>query len=226
MPHGHCYLWTPSLVTLEVVTNALIGFAYVSIAASLAYIVSKIGNLPFERMYLAFGVFILSCGITHFFDVVTIWLPVYWVDAGVRVVTAVASVGTAVLLFPMTPKAIALADAASVAHARGLQLETVNRELAEMTERTKREYHRIIAESVPQYAADDDRPAGGINDEERPTRGEGVCGALRRGEATDRSTRPFGRDAPRSLADRHRTPHARPRAGRHDGARARGSDGG
>jgi PAS domain S-box-containing protein len=150
MPHGHCYLWTPSLVLLEVVTNALIGLAYVSIAASLAYIVSRIGNLPFERMYLAFGLFILSCGITHFFDVVTIWLPVYWVDAGVRVVTAIASVGTAVLLFPMTPKAIALADAASVAHARGLQLETVNRELAEMTERTKRQYHRIIAESLPQ----------------------------------------------------------------------------
>jgi PAS domain S-box-containing protein len=148
-------------VLLEVVTNALIGLAYVSIAASLAYIVSKIADLPFERMYLAFGVFILSCGITHFFDVVTIWLPVYWVDAGVRVVTAVASVGTAVLLFPLTPKAIALADAASVAHARGLQLETLNRELAEMTERTKREYHRIIAESLPQkvWVAD---PSGEI----------------------------------------------------------------
>jgi PAS domain S-box-containing protein len=150
MPHGHCYLWTPSLVLLEVVSNSLIGLAYVSIAASLAYIVSRIADLPFERMYLAFGVFILSCGITHFFDVVTIWWPVYWVDAGVRIVTAVASVGTAVLLFPLTPKAIALADAASIAHARGVELETVNRELAEITERTKREYHRVIAESLPQ----------------------------------------------------------------------------
>jgi PAS domain S-box-containing protein len=150
MPHGHCYLWTPSLVLLEVVTNALIGLAYVSIAASLAYIVSKIEDLPFERMYLAFGVFILSCGITHFFDVLTIWYPIYWADGGVRVLTAVASVGTAVLLIPLTPKAIALADAAGVAHARGLQLEVLNRELAEMTERTKREYHRVIAETLPQ----------------------------------------------------------------------------
>jgi PAS domain S-box-containing protein len=150
MPHGHCYLWTPSLVLLEVLTNAFIGLAYVSIAASLAYIVSKIKDLPFERMYVAFGVFILSCGITHFFDVLTIWLPAYWIDAAVRVVTAIASVGTAVLLIPLTPKAIALADAAGVAHARGLQLEALNRELAEMSERTKREYHRVIAESLPQ----------------------------------------------------------------------------
>lgn len=52
MPHGHCYLWTPSLVLLEVLANALIGLAYASIAATLAHIVSKIRDLPFERMYL------------------------------------------------------------------------------------------------------------------------------------------------------------------------------
>ena len=35
MPHGHCYLWNPSLVWTMVATDLLIGVAYVSIALSL-----------------------------------------------------------------------------------------------------------------------------------------------------------------------------------------------
>jgi hypothetical protein len=128
MPHGHCYLWLPSLVLTESLTNVLIGVAYVSISLTLARIIMRIRDLPFERMYAAFGVFIVTCGMTHFFDCITIWYPLYWLDAAVRVVTAIASVGTAILLLPLVPKAIALADAAAVAHARGLELETVNRQ--------------------------------------------------------------------------------------------------
>jgi PAS domain S-box-containing protein len=150
MPHGHFYLWTPSLVWSEVVANFLIGLAYLSISLTLARIVRSIKDLPFQRLYGAFGIFIVSCGLTHFFDVITVWYPIYWVDSAVRIVTAVASVGTAVLLMRIVPKAVALANAASVAHARGLRLQALNEELASLTERTRREYHRVIAETVPQ----------------------------------------------------------------------------
>jgi PAS domain S-box-containing protein len=150
MPHGHCYLWTPTLVFGEATSNLFIGLAYVSISLTLLRIIQRIKDLPFRRMYAAFGIFIVSCGFTHFFDVLTIWFPAYWVDMVVRIVTAIASVGTAVLLIRLVPQAVALADAASLAHARGLALESLNQELAAMTERTRREYHRTIAESIPQ----------------------------------------------------------------------------
>ena len=137
MPHGHCYLWSPGMVWLQVLSNAAIGLAYVSISATLHYIVRRIEDVPFRWMYLAFGVFIVTCGATHLLDVATVWHPVYWLDGGVRAVTAVASVGTAVLLFPLVPKAVALAGAAQVAHRRGLELEAAYRDLAAAHQKTK-----------------------------------------------------------------------------------------
>ncbi len=109
MPHGHCYRWEPGLVGLQIVTNGAIGLAYGGIAFTLAVLVRSVRDIPFKPVYLAFGVFILTCGFTHLMDIVTIWSPLYWVDGGIRAVTAVASVGTALLLPPLVPKAVALA---------------------------------------------------------------------------------------------------------------------
>src|SRR4051794_12996138 len=92
MPHGHCYLWNPGMVWLQVSSNALIGTAYVVISAALAYLVYCVRGLPFQWIYLAFGVFIVTCGLTHFMDIWTVWYPAYWLDGAVRAATAVASV--------------------------------------------------------------------------------------------------------------------------------------
>ena len=104
MPHGHCYLWKPGLIWLQVLANLLIGLAYVSISLTLIYLTRRAKRaLPFQWVYVAFGVFIISCGITHFMDIVTVWKPTYWLDGVIRAITAVASVVTAVLLFPILP---------------------------------------------------------------------------------------------------------------------------
>ena len=115
MPHGHCYRWEPGLVGLQVLTNGAIGVAYAGIALALLTLVRRVQNIPFKLIYLAFGVFILTCGFTHFMDVVVIWKPLYWLDGGVRAVTAAASVGTALLLPPLVPRAVALARGARAA---------------------------------------------------------------------------------------------------------------
>jgi signal transduction histidine kinase len=137
MPHGHCYLWNPGLVWLEVLANACIAAAYIAISATLAYIVFRIRDLPFKVMYLAFGVFIVACGFTHILDVVVIWEPVYWIDGLVRGVTAVASVATAIALPSLVPKAVALARGAQAAQARGIALDTAMQDLGTMYERTR-----------------------------------------------------------------------------------------
>jgi hypothetical protein len=103
MPHGHCYRWEPALVGLQVLTNGAIGVAYAGIALALAVLVRRVRNIPFKLIYLAFGVFILTCGFTHFMDVVTIWSPLYGYG-GLRALTAVASMGTALLLPPLVPR--------------------------------------------------------------------------------------------------------------------------
>jgi len=147
MPHGHCYLWSPAMVWLQVTSNLFIGLAYAAISATLYAIVRRVRDVPFSFMYLAFGAFILSCGLTHFFDVATVWHPIYWADGAVRAVTAVASVGTAILLVPLVPKAVALAEAARLSHERGVKLEAAFKELEAAHARAK-EMERMIAEEV------------------------------------------------------------------------------
>src|SRR6266516_4242150 len=62
MPHGMCYLWIPELVTLHLSADLLLGFSYVAISATLAYLVYRARrDIPFRRIFLAFGVFIISC---------------------------------------------------------------------------------------------------------------------------------------------------------------------
>jgi hypothetical protein len=146
MPHGHCYFWEPGLVWLQVLSNASIGLAYLAISLTLGYIVRRIRDIPFQWMYLCFGLFIIACGFTHFMDVWVIWTPVYWLDGAIRAMTAIASVGTAVLLFPLVPKAVALAGAARTAHERGIEIEQLNVELAALYAKSR----EALAEAIPQ----------------------------------------------------------------------------
>jgi signal transduction histidine kinase len=133
MPHGHCYLWTPSLLWTMVTTDLLIGLAYVSISICLYILVRRI-RLPFSAMFLAFGAFIGACGATHFMEIYNLWYPNYWLAAFVKVVTALASVATAIILFPLFPKIVQFAATAKVSEERKRQLELINKQLEEKTE--------------------------------------------------------------------------------------------
>lgn len=108
MPHGHCYLWTPQLLWTYLAADATIGIAYYSIPVALLYLVRKRHDIQFNWIFVMFSVFIFACGTTHFVSIWTIWHPDYWLDAAVKVVTAVASIATAVLLWPLIPKAMQL----------------------------------------------------------------------------------------------------------------------
>ncbi|HKI36383.1 MAG TPA: ATP-binding protein, partial [Gemmataceae bacterium] len=136
-PHRHCYLDLPELIWLHVTSDLLIGLSYVAISLSLAYLVYRIHNLPFYGMFIAFGVFIVSCGLTHFLEVVVVWDARYWLQGLIKALTAVSSVGTALLLPPLIPRAIALVRAAELSEGRRRRLETTNAELGRLYEQVK-----------------------------------------------------------------------------------------
>jgi len=99
LPHWYCFLGNTRLLWTTVIADLLIGFSYVVISTTLARLVRRAGRvLPYSGFFWAFGLFIVSCGVTHFFEVVTVWKPVYWLSAAAKIVTAMASVGTAVVL--------------------------------------------------------------------------------------------------------------------------------
>jgi signal transduction histidine kinase len=148
-PHGHCYLWQPELVTMYVLSDTLIGVSYTVISFVLAYFVYRARrDLPFNWVFLAFGGFIIACGSTHFMDVVNVWIPSYWIGGYLRMVTALASVTTAVLLPPLLPKVFSLVDTARLSIERKTQLETLNSDLSRELELRKE------AEAVLQASRD------------------------------------------------------------------------
>ena len=99
LPHWYCLAGDKPLLWTTVIADLLIGLSYVAISATLTIIIRRAGrDLPYQGFFWAFGVFIVSCGVTHFLEVVTVWKPLYWLAAGAKVITAVASVLTALIL--------------------------------------------------------------------------------------------------------------------------------
>src|SRR5689334_11477950 len=94
-PHGVCYQWKPSLILLHGISDALIALAYGVISVELIRFVNKRRNLPLKWMFACFGIFILACGVTHAMEVLTLWIPAYWISGEIKVITAIASLGTA-----------------------------------------------------------------------------------------------------------------------------------
>jgi light-regulated signal transduction histidine kinase (bacteriophytochrome) len=83
-------------------------------------------------MFHLFAFFILACGTTHLVGLVSIWYPIYRVDAAIKVVTAVLSVLTAAMLWPLIPRVLALPSPRQLADVnRQLEAEVVSRRRAE-----------------------------------------------------------------------------------------------
>jgi signal transduction histidine kinase len=149
MPHGMCYLWEPELLWLHVVADVATGVAYYAIPPTLLVLVLRARRqvpegaeyaargLPHEWMFLAFGLFIVACGTTHFLAAWNVWNAHYWVSGGVKGLTAVASIATAIALPPLIPRALALVKQARESELRRVRLEAANRELAELNDRLR-----------------------------------------------------------------------------------------
>ena len=107
-PHGICLLWRPESIWTHVISDALIGAAYFSIPLGLAHLVSRRPEIEFGWVLWCFAAFILACGTTHFFSIWTLWFPDYGTEAVIKIVTAAVSVATAIALWPLLPRLLAL----------------------------------------------------------------------------------------------------------------------
>ncbi len=153
MPHEFCYLGNPMLITTHMVSDLLIGISYVVISLTLVYLVrASAGGIPFHWMFLAFGTFIIACGGTHFMEVVTLWKPYYWASAYVKVVTAAASVATAIALPLAIPRILRNVNAVNVSEARAQELARTNRDLSAANEKLQ-ELDRLRRRFVAHTAA-------------------------------------------------------------------------
>ena len=131
-PHGYCLTWRPELIWLHVVSDTIIAIAYFSIPFALAIFVSKRPDVEFGWVFWAFAIFIMACGSTHVFSIWTLWIPDYGIEGGVKAITAIASIVTAIMLWPLLPKLLALPNPTQLREAyAALQIQTEERLKAE-----------------------------------------------------------------------------------------------
>ena len=109
------------LVLVMTVANGLTALAYASIPVFLWVFASRRRDLPFPGLFVLFGAFILACSATHCFHVLGLWLPVGWWEAGADVACALISLATALVVWPLLPRIMAIPSP--------LQLRQVNAEL-------------------------------------------------------------------------------------------------
>jgi PAS domain S-box-containing protein len=106
MPHNMCYQWHPDILALNVISDGFISLAYFLISGTILYFVRKRADLGHKWIFLSFATFIVACGFTHAMEIWTIWHPAYWLSGGIKVVTALASASTAILLIMYFPSAL------------------------------------------------------------------------------------------------------------------------
>jgi signal transduction histidine kinase len=111
LPHAFCISASEPLMLLHLFSDGLIAFAYLAIPWALLNIVRKRADIPFGWMAWVFGAFIVACGLTHALEMWTLWYPVYWYAGVAKAFTAAVSLGTAWLLYRLTPAALAFPSA-------------------------------------------------------------------------------------------------------------------
>src|SRR5690349_11919133 len=148
MPHGMCYFWRPDVLWLNVVSDGLIAAAYFAIPVLLIELVRRRKNLTFHWIFWMFAAFILLCGTTHLFNVLTVWDPIYRLDGIIKLLTGIASIGTAIVLLRSLPQILAIPlpeELAAVNRALAQQV-AINRKTEDDLRRLNEQLERRVAE--------------------------------------------------------------------------------
>ncbi len=105
MPHGYCFLWMPQILWMQVIGDITITIAYYFIPSTILYLaIKRKKTIPFRWVFFFFAAFIFLCGTTHLIELIAIWYPIYYFQGVIKIITAVVSIVTAVLLFPLIPR--------------------------------------------------------------------------------------------------------------------------
>jgi len=94
MPHAVCWAAAPRLIWTMVVSNAITFLSYVTICATLLVMARRTRRViarDWGYFLVGFALFIVACGSTHLMEVVTTWIPMFWIDAATNVITAATS---------------------------------------------------------------------------------------------------------------------------------------
>jgi diguanylate cyclase (GGDEF)-like protein/PAS domain S-box-containing protein len=162
-PHGFCLQWNPVLLWTLVGSDSIIAISYFSIPFAIWFFAHKRPDVRNRGLLVLFGLFIITCGITHLLDVVTIWYPDYWIAAFAKVATAAFSLVTAIIIWRVMPVALKAPSVQQLEQAKA-ELETEKAELEQRVQartvalaesnkllETERAQLRGLIDNIPDY---------------------------------------------------------------------------
>src|SRR5690606_4507928 len=150
MPHGHCYLWQPGLLWLNVSSDSLIFIAYVSISLAIFYMHQRRKDLVPTNIAYLFTIFITACGLSHLISVWNVWHGAYWLAGLFKLVTALASVTTAVALWVFMPRFLAsptLSRLKQEIEEKNAAVSALKKERSNLEQRVKERTSRLEAKN-------------------------------------------------------------------------------
>lgn len=134
IPRNQCMFHEQGLIGLHLVSDAVIALSYYSIPLALIYFAQRRKDLAYNWMFLLFALFIILCGTTHIFNMLAIWYPLYRIEGVIKLLTAVASIATAILLWRLMPHALALPSQMEIARRRDELELLVSQRTTELTQ--------------------------------------------------------------------------------------------
>jgi signal transduction histidine kinase len=155
LPHAICFAGDPALIATHVGADAVIALSYFSIPLAIFYFVRERQNLEFRWVAYLFVLFIFWCGVTHAAASVTVWYPVYGIQAVAKLITAAVSVATAFTVWWIIPKALALPAPADLRAANAALEEEVS--TRRQTEAELRKARDELEERVAERTAELER---------------------------------------------------------------------
>jgi signal transduction histidine kinase len=161
LPHAFCITGSEPLLVLHVLGDSLIAFSYLLIPWALFNFVRQRRDVPFGWITWLFGAFILACGATHAVEVWTLWVPVYWYAGVLKAFTAAVSLGTAWVLYIITPQLLAIPSVSTLREANVKLLEEVDarRNAEHALSQAKAELEVLLAERSRQAEQAENRSA-------------------------------------------------------------------
>lgn len=117
---------------LQFASEVLVALAYLVILIVLAYITWRRRDLRFNWMIVCFGVFLAATSLAHAMQAWDLWGAPPWLETTIRVIAALASIPTVILLWRSLPNILALPSQRQLRDANE-SLARANRELEAFT---------------------------------------------------------------------------------------------
>jgi signal transduction histidine kinase/CheY-like chemotaxis protein len=109
IPHGACLLWTPELIWLNAISDALIAVAFFTATLVLTFFLwRRWYDIMFRGVFWTLAIFFEVCGVTRLLSILTVWVPAYGIEGLTKGFLALVSVGVTAALLLMLPRILVL----------------------------------------------------------------------------------------------------------------------